>query len=497
MKKVLSVENMREVERKIMQAESINEFTLMQKAVCGILTNVKLGVKTLVVCGCGNNGGDGLGVAYNLQKMGENVEVLLVCEKVSPSAKAYLDEYLSLNGKVYYFENNFDFTNYQQIIDCIFGIGFHGQVSGIYKEVINGINNSSAFVLSVDIASGINGNSGLGETKVKSDLTVSVGALKYGNVLNMAKDCQKNLTCCEIGKVDDYGVNLFEVSDCKQFLRDRDNFSHKGNYGYVAIMGGCESYVGAPKLSLLALSSLKSGAGVSTVIAPSCIKNAILNSTTVTTFFEMPSKDGYILFDKQKIDNAIKKLSVLAVGMGMGQSDQVDLTIEYILQNYTKKLIIDADGLNALSRLDKNLLKYAKCEILITPHILEMSRLTGIPSSEIIANPIKVATSFAKEYGVTVLLKGTCTVVTDGEKTILVNAGASGMATAGSGDALSGVLAGVLGWNNLDINSVAFSVYLCGIAGEIASSEFGDISMTSLDAVNCIYKAIKRIKSQI
>ena len=492
MQKVLTVSKMRDSENLIFSC-GISEFDLMQIAVDGIYPHVKKGVKTLVVIGGGNNGGDGLGISLKLLKDNQDVSVLLLSDSIKPSGAIYLNQLKNLNAKIYKYNKDFDFSAYSQIVDCIFGIGFYGDVSGLYKEVIEKINKTSAYTVSVDIPSGLNGDSGLTTLAIESDLTVAVGALKTGNILNQAKDYQKEVVSCNIGKTVDTNVFLFEKIDCLPYLKNRKNFSHKGNYGYVAVFGGCENYVGAPKLATLGLCALKSGAGVSKIIAPNCIKDAILSNITLSTYYGVPSVDGGVKFDKEAIDNALNKVSSLSFGMGIGQSDEVCKTLEYILQTYLGKLIIDADGLNALSKLDKNLLKTAKCKIVITPHIMEMSRISGLSVKEITKNPILASLNFAKEYNVIVLLKGTATVISDGKTVYIVNSGVPGMATAGSGDVLSGVLTGVLGWNDLDIGSVAFSAYITGLAGELAQESYGDISMTALDTIEFLPRAIKNL----
>ncbi len=492
MQKILTVSKMRDSENLIFSC-GISEFDLMEIAVDGIYPHVKKGVKTLVVVGGGNNGGDGLGISLKLLKDNQDVSVLLLSDSIKLSGAIYLNQLKNLNAKIYKYNKGFDFSAYSQIVDCIFGIGFHGDVSGLYKEVIEKINETDAYIISVDIPSGLNGDSGLTSLAVESDLTVAVGALKTGNVLNQAKDYQKKVVSCKIGKTVDTNVFLFEDADCLPYLKSRKNFSHKGNYGYVAVFGGCENYVGAPKLATLGLCALKSGAGVSKIIAPNCIKDAILSNITLSTYYGVPSVDGGVKFDKEAIDNALNKVSSLSFGMGIGQSDEVCKTLEYILETFTGKLILDADGLNALSKLDKNLLKSAKCKIVITPHIMEMSRISGLTVKEITENPISASVNFANEYNVTVLLKGTATVISDGKTVYIVNSGAPGMATAGSGDVLSGVLTGVLGWNDLDVGTVAFSAYITGLAGQMAQEKFGDISMTALDTVQFLPVAIKKL----
>ena len=191
------------------------------------------------------------------------------------------------------------------------------------------------------------------------------------------------------------------------------------------------------------------------------------------------------------LDGILSRYASLAIGMGWGRSESYQEILSYLIQHAHQPLIIDADGLNTLSTMDLNLLKAAKAPIILTPHLMEFSRLSGVSIKEIEADPITHAKAFAKEYGIILLLKGCCTIVTDGGVVYLSNRGSAGMATAGSGDVLSGILAGLCGYLVPDAFTVAAGAYLAGVAGELAEEKGNAVSMVASDTVKEIANAVR------
>ena len=288
----------------------------------------------------------------------------------------------------------------------------------------------------------------MAELCVRSDLTVSVGCFKPGHFLNMAKDKMKRKVNVDIGldlKGDFIGV--LQDPDAAKALSLRPEFSNKSDYGYIAIVGGSRRYGGAVKLSCMANAAMRSGAGVVKAAVPDFLCSSLSKRTLESTVFPLCSDGDCMAFCEDRIKELISGVKAVAFGMGAGSGAGVYKTLEYIIKNFKGTLIIDADGLNALSRYGADLFKSAACGIIITPHPKEFSRLTGKDVKEIVADPVNSAVCFAKEYGVTVLLKGTATVITDGKTVNISDKGTSGMATAGSGDVLSGIIAALCGYN--------------------------------------------------
>lgn len=468
--------------------------TLMYLAGEGIWKSHTWSGRTAVVCGAGNNAGDGFVVANLIHENGGDVTIFLLSDKFSESGKFYFDMCANLGIKTEKCTENTDFSAFAHIVDCIFGTGFRGDVVGLAATVIDKINASGAFVVSADINSGLSADSGLSAKCVHSDLTVSVGTYKYGHFLGMAKDVMKAKKNIDIGiEIRGKYAILAEKEDFAPLLLLRKNNSNKGTYGYVGIMGGCTEYSGAVKLANMGASALRAGCGVAKLIVPESIAGSVAPYLLESTLCPLADEAGHILFAQNAIDGAIARLAALSVGMGWGESEENAKILEYLLAEKALPLIIDADGLNTLAKMDKNLLKNTKCRVVLTPHPKEFERLSGIDVREVLHNPVEYAENFAREYGVILLLKGASTIVTNGEKTYICDRGSAGMATAGSGDVLSGVLAGLLGYMEYSPLTVALGAYIAGAAGELAAREYTEIGMTAGDTARAIPKVWKEM----
>ena len=292
--------------------------------------------------------------------------------------------------------------------------------------------------------------------------------------------------------------NCLELTneDLKEIFKEREKNSHKGTYGYVGIIGGCMEYTGAVKLANMSSTALRAGCGVIRVIVPQSIETSIAPYLLEQTIFSIENdEEQKMKFNKEEIDKALDKLKAVAIGMGWGKGRDNEKILEYILQTKEIPCVIDADGLNTLSQMNFNILKETKCKVILTPHLKEFERISKIPMEEIKKDSIEIAKSFAKKYQVILLLKGSTTIVSDGITTYLVKRGCPGMATAGSGDVLSGVLVGMLGYHEADAKIVAAGSYLAGMAGELAQEKYTDISMKASDTIEMIPEAIKKIRN--
>ena len=294
-------------------------------------------------------------------------------------------------------------------------------------------------------------------------------------------------------KINEFTYEI-ETKDIKNKFVNRPSDTNKGDYGYVGIMGGSLEYSGAVKLANLSASAMRAGCGVVRLIVPEGIAKAVAPYLLEQTIFPMNDNANKMVFSEEQINEALTKLKALAIGMGWGQSKEYEKILEYILGNYNIPVVIDADGLNTISKMNMDILNSTKCKVILTPHLKEFERLSKIKIEDIKQDEITIAKDFAKKYDVILLLKGPTTVVTDGEKVYLVKRGCPGMATAGSGDVLSGILVGLLGYNEPDILTVATGAYLNGLAGEIAQEKYTDISMIASDTVKCLPEAIKKIR---
>ncbi len=291
--------------------------------------------------------------------------------------------------------------------------------------------------------------------------------------------------------------NCLELTntDLQEIFKEREKDTHKGTYGYVGIIGGCMEYTGAIKLANMSSTALRAGCGVVRVIVPKSVESSIAPYLLEQTMFSIENdEEQKMKFNKKEIDKAMDKLKSVAIGMGWGKGRANERILEYILQTKEIPCVIDADGLNTLSQMNIDILQKTKCKVILTPHLKEFERLSKIPIEEIQKDSIEITRNFAKKYKVILLLKGSTTIVTDGTTTYLVKRGCPGMATAGSGDVLSGVLVGMLGYHKANVKIAAAGSYLAGMAGELAQKKYTDISMKASDTIEMIPEAIKRIR---
>ncbi|MDD6302814.1 MAG: NAD(P)H-hydrate dehydratase [Bacillales bacterium] len=488
MKEVISNQNIRQSDASAIRKISSKE--LMYKASEKVFENVNWHGKVLIVCGIGNNAGDGYSLSLLLKRNKIPCRIMIIEESFSIDGKYYFDLAKENGIEIEKFNEQSSF-DYDIIVDCIFGTGFHGTITDNYQKVINKINDSHSYIVSVDINSGLNGDNGISYGCVISDLTISIGSFKYGHFLNDAKDVIKKLINVDIGiEILKQEAYLIEEDDVRKFFKPRINNSNKGNYGYVGVMGGSSFYPGSIKLASLGQYALNVGSGVSKVIVPSSIKELLFPYVLESTIHPFPCKEGQFVFDKNELEKLLNRLSCLGVGVGMGINEENQKIIEYLVKNAKIPLIIDADGLNNLAKLDLNILNQSY-NVILTPHLLEFSRLTSYSVDYIKENSVKVLKEFVNKYRVTVLLKGPTTIVMNKDDFYLINRGCPGMAKGGSGDVLLGVLVGLLGFSKENIGySVSVGAYINGLAGELASKEFGDYAMVASDTCNYVKRIV-------
>ncbi len=487
---VLSVDNMRRSD-----AHTIADGTpgpeLMLRAARGVFEYAQWRPPVAILCGSGNNAGDGYAIALLLKKAGISCELILLSDRCSEDGAYYLGECREAGIPEKPWNPAPDLSRYNTLVDCLFGTGFHGEVRGAAREAIEAVNASGAYVVSVDINSGLNGDSGLAELCIHSDLTVSVGGFKPGHFLNMAKDVMKKKVNIDIGiKPVDRTYRLIEETDIAPLFRPRPNFSHKGAYGYIALIGGSMRYSGAVRLAAAANAAMRSGAGVVKVAVPKSLFPAVAPALKESTFFPLSEQDGEMVPEETELSDLTGNIRTAAFGMGAGTSPGAAAVLEWLLTHFTGRLIVDADGLTLLSRLNRQCIRDAGCSLILTPHLKEFSRLTGLSIEEIQQNPAAAAEAYAADTKTLLLLKGPSTVITDGSTTYITDTGCAGMATAGSGDVLSGILSAVTAYTPDPLLGTAAAAWLNGKAGELAQSRFGSVSMTAGDTADCLREIV-------
>lgn len=284
------------------------------------------------------------------------------------------------------------------------------------------------------------------------------------------------------------------LSELQEAFRPRPRDCHKGSFGYVTLLGGSLAYSGAAKLANLSAASLRAGCGVVRLAVPAGLAGAVAPYLLESTLCALPDDGGSALCDKGAIDRALDGVRALGIGMGWEENPVYLEILRYVLTEKALPVVIDAGGLNALSR-ETCLLNHTACSVILTPHPKEFSRLSGLAVSAVLENPAQAAAEFARRHRCVVLLKGADTHVTDGSEIYTVRRGGAGMATAGSGDVLTGILTGMLGYLPPTAKTAACAAYLAGLAGEIAEAENTDIAMVASDTVRAIPAAVKRIRA--
>ena len=501
MKYLLTNEQMRKADFYTIETLGVPSLTLMERAGVALADKAErlANGKVLCVCGGGNNGGDGFVCARILQARGVDVDVLFFAEKTSRDCDYNRKRWAEVGGKTY---EKFPEKEYGVIIDCLFGTGFHGDLDGenlAVVEEINGRKARGAKVLSADIPSGVGGGNGRVENgAVKADVTLCIGEYKLGAFLQDGLDYAGEIKRVDIGislpetDENDYAV-LVDSAWVKNALPKRKRNSHKGTYGRAAIVAGSLEYTGAAYLS--ASACLRAGAGYTTLGLPQGILPYYLLQAP-EILLKSTNDGGRYAFTPEKMSELLDYDSI-AYGMGMGISQDVAKGAEYLLQNYAGKLLLDADGLNSLAQYFKDdlksLLRKKKCEVVLTPHAKEFSRLSGKTVGEITSSGLQAAVEFAKESDTTVLLKGAASILTDGRHTAVIAAGNSGLAKGGSGDVLSGVIAALCASGASVFDGAGCGAYLLGKAAELGGTEKSEYSLTATDVIAYMGKAFLSI----
>lgn len=335
--------------------------------------------------------------------------------------------------------------------------------------------------------------------KISSIIRKKIEIRHINNIPILYIDSVKTNASISLSHDGDYAVAVCQISDLYSFdidknirslLKKRKSDTHKGTYGRIGILGGSSGMAGSIYLSSLA--SMRSGAGLSYLIAPKSICTILQIKANEQIIKSIDCENFY--YSKEifnEILEKIKDLDVLAIGPGMGKGDGLNKLIDEIIQNTKIKLVIDADGLNALSK-DLSIID-TRNNIILTPHLGEFSRLTNISIDEINKDRENIAKEFAKEHKIVLVLKSNHTIVTDGNKIYINKIGNPGMATAGSGDVLTGIIASLM--KNLDpYNAAILGVYIHSLAGDIAKMKLGEESLMASDIINNIAEAIKFLR---
>lgn len=497
---IVSVSEMRLLDELTLEAKGLTSFELMShvgKSIYNELSIKDVNKKDniLIVSGYGNNGGDGIIAGRNFIQEGYKVSFALIGSEKGATfeTKLSIDDLKKLNVKILKVKDNNDLKEFNNIlvnsaliIDAIFGIGLSRDIEGIYYNVIQELNQGNKPIYSIDIPSGISAESGIVKgIAVHATKTIIIQHYKYGNLLHDAADFHGESIVLDVG-ISDPEVNnnlkLLEITDVYNQMPKRVKNSNKYNYGSVLTVGGSKGMMGAPVMA--AYAALKTGSGLSSI--------AVNEINTQYRIDNYPELMECFYQDTINFKGCLSKKSIVIFGPGLGRKNDLNKELLKYLLKSNIPLVIDADGLFYFKEYLKDNETYP--QVVITPHLGELAMLLGKETKEVINDSLKDILKLSNTYDITVVLKGYCTLISDKDITYFSRNGNPGMATAGSGDVLSGIIGSLIGQGYSLIESAKLGVLLHSIAGQKACEIFGEEYMSALDIIKSVSDVLKLMK---
>jgi ADP-dependent NAD(P)H-hydrate dehydratase / NAD(P)H-hydrate epimerase len=468
------------------------------------------GASVAVFCGSGNNGGDGIAAAVYLLKRNIKIRCFLTgsCGKMTPDALEMARRYGELGGVLEDFSDAPDAVYYTSrcdvIIDAIFGIGLNTALRGDALDAVRLINDSPARVVAADIPSGVEADTGniLGDA-VRADITVTFSFAKPGHFAEPGCICCGDVRVADIGippeLMENASADCFAVTAGDISLPHRRKDTHKGDYGRDLIISGSIGFSGAPVLSAKAASM--TGAGLVSLGVPEAIYQIAAVKCDEEMPFPLPctAEGGLSGLAVYAILDRLKKADVCLIGPGLGQSESIDEIVFSLIKHSKVPLILDADGINAVSR-NIDILDEAECPIVLTPHAGEFKRLRGIAPE---GNAFSVsrtdeARGFAVQHRCILVLKGHRTITALPDGTVYINTtGGPAMAKGGTGDVLAGMIAALIGQKFPIKDAVLAAVYLHGLAGDMCAALYGEYSVAASSIISMLPHAISSVISSL
>ncbi|MBE6903526.1 MAG: NAD(P)H-hydrate dehydratase [Ruminococcaceae bacterium] len=501
-RKIATKEQMLEIEKKAIEKANTSVSYLMESAGNAICREVEnavgnvSGKKIIILCGNGKNGGDGFSAARQLFYKGAYTKALFFGEaenlpEVTKSVYERLPKDVAAKEISYRHIEEADI-----IIDAVFGTGFHGALERAFEELFAAVNNSKAVKFAVDIPSGIECNTGvLGGKCIKCDYTITFALPKPCHYLFPAADyCGKIIVADisipqEIIDLQKLDIFLSDMPDIVERIPSRKRNTHKGDYGRLLEICGSEYMTGAAYFC--ANGALKSGVGLLNMLLPEKILPVMQIKVSEAVFSSYTNENI-----KEKLEQQLEKSNACVFGCGSGQAKTSLEILEYLLKSDIP-LVLDADALNVAS-LNKISLKRSKATV-ITPHMAEFSRLTGLSIEEIEKDKIGIVREFCQKENVITVLKGAYTIIAEPNGQVCINyLGNSGMAKGGSGDVLAGIIASLLAQGLDGFDSALCAAYIHSAAGDSAAQKLSQYSMTPTDIINelpLIFKAVELEKA--
>ncbi|MCL6481053.1 MAG: NAD(P)H-hydrate dehydratase [Firmicutes bacterium] len=524
--KVLTAAQMREVDRRTTEQFGVPSLTLMENAGRHVAefaaaTFPRLaGQRITVLCGKGNNGGDGFVAARLLAERGCRVRVLLFADpdSVQGDAAITLRRWREQGGELSVIRSAAEWARARAlvaesdlVVDALLGTGLAGPVEGLLRTVIEEVNRGREryTVLAVDIPSGLPADGSLEETvAIEADYTVTFTAPKLGQLLWPGTRYVGELVVVQIGTPrelldNDPALNLhyLEPGEFRSLPLRRRRDTHKGDYGHVLIFAGSRGKTGAAVLA--ARGALRAGAGLVTVATPAPVLPIVAAGQAELMTEPMAATDAETIaasnVDYGRLQQLLETKTVVALGPGLGTHLETQQFVRTVTAECALPLILDADGLNAfVGRADE--LRQRRAPLALTPHPGEMARLLGCTTREVRSRRLELAQQAAARWNACVVLKGYRTILATPDGRVFFNStGNPGMATGGTGDVLTGVLAaltaqfGTADWARV----LALGVYLHGLAGDLAAARTGETSLLASDLVDALPAAFARLQEEL
>jgi NAD(P)H-hydrate epimerase len=511
--KVVTAEEMRRIDCLAIEKMGIPGVVLMENAGRGVVSVMEEelgeleGLSVEIVCGKGNNGGDGFVVARFLANRGCGVEVYLLGRKADVKGDAKVNLNLAIKAAIDVREvrSGASLAKLEEglrradiVVDAVFGTGFKGAARGIPRKAIELINAFDGPVFSIDVPSGLDSTKGQVEGPcVVADVTATMCLPKTGLLLYPGRIHAGDVYVIDIGVPDSaaekegIALELLDRDFVKRALPVRAPFAHKGGFGHLLVVAGSPGMTGAAALA--SMSALRVGCGLVTLAVPASLNDIMEIKLTEVMTLPVPQTPSRTFGPEsvEPIASFLANVDALAVGPGLSASEDTEEFMRRLLPLVKCPTVIDADGLNALSR-DATVLRKARAPLVLTPHPGEASRLIGAEASVIDALRIDYCVRLSKSFASTVVLKGAPTVVACSDGSLGLNpTGNSGMATGGSGDVLTGMIGGFLAQGVESYDSAAASVYLHGLAGDLGALEKSEYCLVAGDILDYIPMAFR------
>lgn len=502
--KILSLAQIREADQYTIDKEPVASIDLMERAALACVNWIEerydAQTEFKIVCGQGNNGGDGLAIARLLTDRNYKAQVFIVnhSEKLAPDFIANYERIGSKNEivnviSVASFQNKFQPTQNTVIIDAILGSGLNKSVTGLIADCISYINRLSLPVISIDIPSGLYGDNLNDATSIiiKANFTLTFQFPKLSFMFTENAGCVGEFSVLDIGLHPEYigqaptKDHFITRNDACSFLKTRSKIAHKGIFGHALLIAGSYGKIGAAVLSSKAC--MRSGVGLLTVHIPKC-GYEILQTTVPEVMVDTDEEQNFI-------SNAIKieKYNAIGIGPGIGVEKETQNAVKLLIQNSSAPLVFDADAINIIAE-NKTWLSFIPANSIFTPHPKEFERLVGKAKNS--EERLQLQREFSFKYHSYVVLKGAHTAISCPDGTVFFNStGNPGMATAGSGDVLTGIITSLLAQNYSAQQACMLGVYLHGSAGDFAAHKKTEESMIASDIIENLGEAFKFLRA--